>query len=139
MSKKSAKQYAFEEKRGNFSTRINANGRMQIMPQSAKNQEIIKAELRSTLENLFLQRRQLTDARNTHPQGSEEWVRIDQTLNRVRGHLGHVQKTLMEAKALHYALLFEFVANEFLSEEALSCIRQAVAELKGLPPKMNNA
>lgn len=139
MSKSAFRQLSFQEKRANFSTRIQANGRISVLPKEAIEQEIVKTELRSTLEELFRQRAVLTAQRNTYPQHSPEWLRIDQTLNRVRGNLGHTQKMLSEAKAVHHAVLFEFVATIFLSEQALSVIRQAVGELKGEAPKANNA
>lgn len=122
---------SFRERRAQFSTRIAANGRMGIMPKHAITLELEKTSIKESLGVLYQQRAALHAERQKHPQRSPEWLRIDETLNRVRGNLGNVEKMLREAKEKHWAVVFQFCAEQLLTHEAYIEIRRAVSELLG--------
>lgn len=138
MSQGAAKQLSFRERRAQFSTRILANGRINVLPKSAIQAEIEKTDLRQILTTLFQQKSALIQARLKHPQGSEEWNRITETLNRVAGALGHCQKMLAEAKSREFCEVFAFCAQQLLTHEAFLMIQQATHELMGKPYKPTN-
>lgn len=139
MSKSSTKALSFRERRAEFSTRIMANGRINVLPKSATEAELEKVSLRETLTTLFEQRDRLRRERLKHPQNGEEWNRISETLNRVQGNLGNCEKMLREAKSRCFTEVFEFCAQQLLTHEAYLMVRQATHELMGKPYKATKA
>ncbi len=139
MSKAATKALSFRERRAEFSTRISANGRINVLPKCAIEAEIEKVSLRESLTTLFEQRDRLRRERIKHPQNGEEWNRLNETLNRVQGQLGNCEKMLREAKARCFATVFEFCAEQMLTHEAFLMVRQATWELMGKPYRATNA
>lgn len=139
MSKKSSRQTSFRERRAQFSNRILANGRMEVTPKEAYELEIQQVSLKEILERLYHQRGCLRSKRLSFREGSEEWNRISETLNRIQGEMGQIQKTLSEAKEKHFSVMFEFCAGLFLTTEANQHIRAMAWELMGKPPRATNA
>lgn len=134
MNQTATKQLSFRQRRAEFSMRIQANGRMGIMPKEAITLELEKTTLKESLGQLYRSRAALHAERNKHPQRSPEWLRIDETLNRVRGQIGNTEKLLSEAKEKHWAVLFAFCAEQLLTHQAYAEIRSAVWEMFGKAP-----
>lgn len=138
MSKLAEKSQSFRERRANFSTRILANGRMPLLPKAAVEAELQKVSLKEVLQTLYIEKSKLENQRRKLPQNTEEYLRITETLNRVKGNLGHTQKMLCECKSKEFSEVFQFCAEMFLTHEAFMHIRQMTHELMGKPFKAPN-
>ncbi len=131
MSKSSFRAKSFQERRADFSMRIKANGRMDILPAHAKETEMERREITGTIARLHAERERLNELLRITQKGTQEWQDLHDTHCRVSGNLGHLKKTLMGLKNLQYAEVFEFAANQILTEETLQAIRALVWELWG--------
>lgn len=109
-----------------------------MLPKRAIDAEIQKVSIKESLSVLFEERARLTSERNKHPQNSEEWLRLDQTLNRVRGNLGNVERQLREARSKEFCEVFQFCAEQLLTHEAYLMIREATHMLMGKHTTINN-
>lgn len=138
MSKKAERQQSFQTKMANWSTRIQANGRMELLPAEAKEMEIRRGSIRESLDALANERRRLEQDRLKVPVNSEEWNRLNESLNRIRGNFGNATKMLMECKSMHWAVVFHFVAEQMLTHQAYMMLRDCTHQLLGKPPKQQN-
>lgn len=134
MNQTAEQNLSFRERRANFSTRISANGRMGIMPKEATVIELENTSLKESLGQLYKSRAALHDQRSRHVVHSAEWLRIDESLNRVKGQLGNTERMLKNGKEKHWAVIFHFCAEQLLTHHAYQEIRQAVWEMFGKEP-----